>query len=257
MNVKRTALSAGVVMAALMIFSSFSIWSQNHKIKLLISEERLRQAQHEAEVRSHAEAEVRNRNSALHEELLKARREVADLETTAEKWHAKKIAKAAADTDALLNNRDPTKGLTHLENFQNAGQATPGTGFQSFVWAVTNDDAKLISDLCVLDGSAAEFAQTIIAEMPPGERPGWTEKQLAGLYFKAKFSQYPAGQITGEKFVDAQNVIVKLRAPGWPNETFPMRLGNSGWQVVVSEQQIEALRMKIPALLAGQLVELP
>ena len=257
MKAKRAALSAAMAIAALTILTPFFIRSENRKIKLLIAEERQRQAQHNAELRSHAEADERNRDRALHEELLKARREVTDLEITAEKWHGKKMARAAADADALLDNLDPTKGLTRLENFRNAGQATPSAGFQSFVWAVTNEDAKLVSDLCVFDGSAAEFAKAIIAEMPPEERQGWTEKQLAGLYFQAKFSQYPAGQITGEKSVDAQNVIVKLRAPGWPNETFPMRLGTSGWQVVVSEQQIEALRMKIPALLAGQLVELP
>ena len=238
-------------------FGLIFIHHENQKIRQLIVDEQVRQLHRKTERQARIEAAKIARTQARHEELIKVRREVADLERTAEQWHAEKIAKAAKDAAALLNNQDPFKDLTRLDNFQNAGQATPSNGFQTFVWAVTKGETQAVSALCVLEDSAEEFVQALIAEMPQGERAEWTGGKLAGLFFQAKLSQYPAAQITGEERVDAQNVIVKLRAPGKPNEVFPMRLGPSGWQVVVSGQQIAALKTKVPALLSGDFVELP
>ena len=257
MNSRFRIRLAGMMVIAGLVFGLILIRQENQKIRCLMADEHSRQLHRSIELQARIEAAKIARTQVRQEELIKASHEVEELEKTAERWHAEKKAKAAKDAAALLHNQDPTKDLTRLDNFQNAGQATPSAGFQTFVWAVTKGENQTVSTLCVLEDSAEEFVQAIIAEMPQGERAEWTGEKLAGLFFQAKLSQYPAAQITGEERIDAQNVIVKLRAPGRPHEAFPMRLGSNGWQVVVSGQQIAALRTKVPALLGGDFVELP
>ncbi len=184
---------------------------------------------------------------ALHAEVEQTRAEVAELEKRAESRRAQLAAQAAADENALANNRDPNVGLTRLEQFQNVGQATPRAACQTLVWAALKGDDAALGNLLFLSDSTRTRADALIAGLPEDSRARWTPEKLAVLYFGAVVTDVAAAQITGEDLDGPAHATVALRIPGVDaaKSKLELRATPAGWQVIVPETAIDVVRRKI------------
>jgi hypothetical protein len=187
---------------------------------------------------------------AIHEELVRARREVAEAEQRAALRHAELRAQAAGDAEALATNRDPQRGLVRLENFANAGQATPSAAFQTLVWAALKGDEATLARLLLLSPPARSAAEELIASLPEDMRRPWTPEKLAALAITSVVMDVSAAAIDSEVRLDAQHATVGLRIPGIDasKSKLGFQLGVEGWQVVVPPEQIEMLRRRLASL---------
>ncbi len=183
----------------------------------------------------------------IHEELVRAREQTAELERHAELRRAQIAAQAANDADSLASNHDPRRGLVRLENFQDAGQATPGATFQTIVWAALKGDDALLARLLLLSAPARASAEALIATLPAQERGKWTPEKLAALSITGAVTDISAAAISSETMDDAEHATLDLRIPGVDaaKSKLSLQLGVAGWRAVVPPAQIETLRRKL------------
>ncbi len=189
---------------------------------------------------------------AMRKEMERMRGEVTKLEQHAELRHAQLAAQTANDAASLASNRDPQRGLVRLENFQNVGQATPNAACQTLVWAALKGDEVALEKLLYLSGTARAKAETILANLPQAAQADWTPEKLAALVFSGIITDVPAAEITGEETIDSQHATVSLRIPGvaTAKSRLNFQLGATGWQVVVTEEQIAAVQRRMAAAIA-------
>ncbi len=171
---------------------------------------------------------------AIHDELIRVRLEAEGLERHARELHEQRRMQAVKDADDLANNHDPEKGLTRLENFQDVGQATPSTAFQTFVWAsLKGEDGKLAS-MINISGEAREKLDAVIAGLPEDARARIsTPEKLAALFFAVALTGRPSAQVTDVSFQDPQNAVVLVAGLTDRPQKIPLQLGVQGWQIQV------------------------
>ncbi len=197
------------------------------------TKERLAQAQRDA----HDSAR------AMHAELTRLRAEAGELEERANRVAAKK----AADAAVMAANRDPEKGLTQLEFFQNVGWATPASAMQTLVWAaIHGDDATLIAGIAMTEG-AWKKASDLLAQLPEGGREKYpTPESLAALILTNQILKESAAELQGTTMLDAQHAVVSGRTvAGGKTTNFPMQLGTGGWQMIIPDKAIDALKKQM------------
>ena len=102
---------------------------------------------------------------AVHTDLVHFQAEVSALEKRAEEEWRQVRAQAAKDVEDLVNNRDPERGMTRLENFRNVGQNTPGAAFQTFVWAAMKGEDEKLAGMITFSGAAREKAEAVVAAL--------------------------------------------------------------------------------------------
>src|SRR5688572_27049191 len=107
---------------------------------------------------------------AVQRDLERWRGEVAALEKSAIQHAQAQQAGAHGDAVSLEQNRDPEAGLTRLENFRDAGQATPGAAFQTFVWAAMKGDEAKQAGMIAFVGAGRVTAEAIVAALPESDR---------------------------------------------------------------------------------------
>lgn len=203
-------------------------------------EQLLRRTETEAQDAAQSAAQAR------HAELVKLRDEVAALEARARAASDQK----AAITEVLETNRDPEKGMTRGEYFQNVGRATPSAALQTLVWAALNgDDATLAATLSVTSADRSD-AEELLARLSVDERAKYpTAESLVAIMMTGEIVKVAAAQVLGYEMTDAQHAIVSIRtSESDKDETLPMELGAGGWQVVVPAKAIKALKKRMNQL---------
>lgn len=180
---------------------------------------------------------------ALHAEMEQLRGEIADLEQRAEERHANGKANGAA----LAANRDPEAGLVLMENFQDAGRATPSAAFQTMVWAATRGDDRAVASLLAFEPAARERAQAMIAALPEGARAKYpTPESLAALLFADVITGHAAARVMGQAFQDTQHATVTVGfGPTSEGRPLAMQWGATGWQLVVPDKAIDGILQKL------------
>jgi hypothetical protein len=179
---------------------------------------------------------------AVQRDLERWRGEVAALEKSAIQHAQAQQAGAHGDAVSLEQNRDPEAGLTRLENFRDAGQATPGAAFQTFVWAAMKGDEAKQAGMIAFVGAGRVTAEAIVAALPEPDRVKYpTPEKLAALFFADAFTTMQAAHVTGVTLTDAQHAMVRVRGLTPREQTIPMQLGPNGWQIAMPEPMARAL----------------
>ncbi len=186
--------------------------------------------------------------SNVHADLVAAQRELAELEKRAHARRSEVVAQAARDTNELATNRDPRRGLVRLENFAEAGQATPEAAFQSLVAAVMHNRAARLAELYTLSPAARAKADALIAELPENARAQWSPEKLGELFLTGALTSASAVQITDVQPRDAQHATLVFRIPGAKGDPkLPLELGAGGWRVLIDGAGIDVVRKHIDA----------
>lgn len=179
---------------------------------------------------------------AVQRDLERWRSEVAALEKSATQHAQAQQAAVNSDSVSLEQNRDPEAGLTRLENFRDAGQATPGAAFQTFVWAAMKGDEAKQAGMIAFVGASRVAAEAIVAALPEPDRVKYpTPEKLAALFFADAFTQMQAAHVTGVSLTDAQHATVRVRGLTPREQKIPMQLGPDGWQIAMPEPMARAL----------------
>jgi hypothetical protein len=190
-------------------------------------------------------AEDAGAREAVHADLVRARREVAELEQSARLRRTELRAVAAQDENALANNRDPQRGLTRLEYFTDAGQASPAAAFQTLGWAVVKEPERIAS-LLTLAPEARAKAEALIAGLPEAARAQWTPEKLGELFLTGALTSASAIQISDVKMEGADRATLTFRIPGARGDPkLAMILGVDGWRVLVEGRGIDVVRKQI------------
>ena len=185
---------------------------------------------------------------AIHADVVRLRGEVAEWEKRATERNQELAAKSATDAQALATNRDPQKGLTRLEHFQNLGQATPDAAFQTLVWAALKGDDAVLAQVSTISAPARTKAEAMIAGLPEGARGQWTPEKFAAMFFTGAFNEVIAAQVVEENAKDPQHVALSVRITGEAKAaTIPLlaQLGTNGWQVVFDEKLLGVIQKRI------------
>jgi hypothetical protein len=186
---------------------------------------------------------------AIHRDVVRVRGEVVDLEKRAADKHALLARKTAAEAEALASNRDPSRGLTRLEHFQDVGQATPAAAFQTLVRAALNGDEAALARLSTISPGARTKAEALIARLPENSRAQWTPEKFAAMFFTGAFAgEVAAAQMLTETPKDPEHVALSVRINGAGKDAtipFLTQLGPTGWQVVFDEKLLGAVQKKI------------
>jgi uncharacterized protein HemX len=172
-------------------------------------------------------------------ELQQAKGELASLEKRAKDLREQHLVRVATEA----NNRDPERGMTRLEFFQNVGRSTPAAALQTLVWAaLKGDDAALASSLSVT-GTAREKAEALLARLPENQRMKFhSPESLAALAIVGDILKTEALEVKGVTMTDATHATLALRRPDSAKEAkIPMLLGAEGWRVVVPERAVDGL----------------
>jgi hypothetical protein len=188
--------------------------------------------------------------ASIHSRVGELREEIVRLEKQARIAHGAAAASAAADAEALANNRDLRRGAVRLEHLKAVGHATPDAAFQTLVWAALNgEDAELAATIAFSD-SVRAAAEALIAGLPPQTRAQWTPEKLAALFFTGFFTETIAAQIQEVKTTDAQHATIAVRVTsGSKSGTVGLNLVSSGdgWRIEVPPIAISSLRKKLQA----------
>jgi hypothetical protein len=184
---------------------------------------------------------------AIHAELLRVRNQVAEMVQRAELRHTQLQAQSASEAELLANNRDPLKGLVRPEHFQDFGQATPTAAFQTLVWAAAKNNEAALAKLIHFSEPAQAKAEAMIAAMSPDARSQWTPDKLATLFFGSVITDVSGVSITSEVTPDAQHATVAFRVPevDEAKTRADFQLGPQGWQVIITDQQMDALQRRL------------
>lgn len=180
------------------------------------------------------EADEGDGDHAIHADVVRARAEVSALETRAQETRAQTKAQAVKDAAGLAGNRDPEKGMTRLEYFQNVGQATPGAAFQTFVWGSLKGEDDKLASMITFSEAERKKAEAVVADLPEEARKKYpTPERLAVLYFALVLPEFPSAEIAGVDFQDSQHATVSVRGLSEKTDRIQMQLSAQGWRVVV------------------------
>ena len=202
-----------------------------------------------------AEAGDEHAAATIHAELTRTMSEVRTWEQRAAEQYALKLRRGAVragwsspNGEAMAGNRDPEKGPTRLEYFQNVGRATPAAAFQTMIWAaVKGDDTALGNALALSDDARAEAA-SIQAALPPAERARYsTPEKLVALFVAGAIVEHAsAAQILEQTTSDSRHATVSVGVAGAVDETkWEFQLGETGWQLTVPESVIAGIKKKL------------
>lgn len=185
---------------------------------------------------------------AIHTDVMRARAEEAEWEKRAAERNQQMTAKAAAESAAIDVNRDPKKGLTRLEHFQNLGQASPGATFQTLAWAALKGDEATLAQVSTVSAAARAKAEAMISALPESGRARWTPEKLAAMFFTGALGEVTAAQVLAEEAKDPQHVALSVRLMGGGKEAIiPLvaQWGSNGWQIIFDEKMLGAVQKKI------------
>lgn len=144
---------------------------------------------------------------------------------------------AADETEAALAaNRDPERDFVLVENFQNAGRASPSAAFQTLVWAAANNDQNTLTSILTFDPEVRRQLEARIAALPEAVRASYpTPERLAALFFAELVTGHTAARVLGQDTADPQHATVTIAFEHMPaGRPLPARLGAEGWQLAVT-----------------------
>lgn len=172
---------------------------------------------------------------AIHSDLVRARAEVSVLESRALEARSQLRGQEAKDAASMASNRDPEKGMTRLEYFQNVGQSTPSAAFQTFVWATLKGEDEKLAKMITFTEAERKKAESVVAALPEEARQKYpTPEKLAVLFLAVKLTEIPSAEVADVSFQDSQHATVDVRGISEKTEKIQTQLGAQGWQIVVS-----------------------
>jgi hypothetical protein len=190
--------------------------------------------------------------NARQRELARLRAEVSDLEKRAAVRNEQKTTETIVESAALANNRDPERGMTRLEHFQNIGRATPAAAFQTLVWAALKGADTMLLEVLALSPEAQAKADALLARLPAAAREKFPNAEsLAAMAVTGEMMKGNALEIAGYTFTDGSHALVQIRTPAAKEAKLPMQLSPGGWQLIVPDRAIDGVERKMGEMAAN------
>ncbi len=186
----------------------------------------------------------------LNAEIARLRHEI----TTLELKRPPALPKARTQPRSPSNESPRESGTEHdairIADHKNLGQATPGTAFQTFVWALAHDDLAALIPLLQLSSGGQEQLRNMWQELPAESRARFQQpEQIVMMLLALDVLDEEAIKIVGETPGTSGNLHLRVNrfkhGIMQGEKRIPMRLGPGGWQVVIPDKLIEELPQAI------------
>jgi hypothetical protein len=158
------------------------------------------------------------------------------------------VAEQGAPQRVVAEHREIRTGMTRVEDFINAGRATPADAFQTLIWAaIKGDDGELAATLVFADG-AREKAEAWRMALPVEMRQKYAVlEKLPGLFLTEEIVRKAAGAQILETIEDAPDrVTLRVQTAtlggGIGTAKFPFKRGEHGWGVEIAADMIVGMR---------------
>jgi hypothetical protein len=162
--------------------------------------------------------------------------------------------KQSRDTDNharfldILTKLDPENGMLPVESFRYVERRTPRATFEAIVWAATIGADSTLTGALALEGDAKQQAELLRIELASRtQRAEYaTTDKLAALSYKHLFTGVTGVQILDQAKAGDGPVQLEVRLrrkdDTISNEIFAFQMGVGGWQLLVSDGQMQRLR---------------
>lgn len=138
--------------------------------------------------------------------------------------------------------------LMPASGWKNAGKDTPSAAAESFMWAAGSGDLNVLANSIVLDPSAREKANEILARMPQATRDEYNTPEKLIALFLAREGDARAMQILGESTA-GDDALVNLRLQKDDGKTkeegYQFRRTGDGWRLVVPGKAVDKFGKKL------------
>lgn len=180
--------------------------------------------------------------AAVHADVDRARREVAELERKAVADRAAILEENRGKIAALQANRDLAKGAVLVENCADVGRATPEAALQTLVWASAHGHDDIVRGAVTYDSAARALAEAAIATLPESVRTKYPNPEaLAALFVAQVVNDLSAIRVVDRSMEGAQ---ATLTIAGVQKQLGKVGLTqtSAGWQVVIDTAGFERIR---------------
>lgn len=146
-------------------------------------------------------------------------------------------------------SRAPVRGaendLIRIEDFQNAGQASPSAAYQTFVWALANDEVSALKPVLYLSPASQQRLQEFWSGLPAESQARFKEPAQILMILLARYALDEEGlKIIGETPQASGDVLLRVKKTH-REEKVPLRPGPTGWQLVIPDDATENLSQSI------------
>lgn len=153
--------------------------------------------------------------------------------------------KAPMPVLSRASDRVPEKDLTRIENFQNAGQASPSAAYQTFVWALAKDDVSALKAVLYLSSASQQRLQEFWSGLPAESQARFKEPEQILMLLMARYALDEEGlKILGETPQASGDVLLRVKKTHG-EEKIPLRPGPAGWQLVLPDEATDNLSQSI------------
>jgi hypothetical protein len=171
--------------------------------------------------------------------------------------HQAKTTEATPDPSAIAASTVSTPVTTNqkaVENYRNAGQATPLATLQTFAWACDRGDTETVAKMICFDLAAQTKAEAFMASLPEAERSQWKsvdDMAATQLTFEGMASPYPNADVLDAAVIEQLGKDrAEFRLPGIRKDRTTFQKKGDLWKVVVTEAMVDAYTKqtaKLPA----------
>jgi prefoldin subunit 5 len=137
----------------------------------------------------------------------------------------------------------PTK-LVPVNEWKNAGRATPASTAETVLWAAAGGDVATIASAISLTDSARQKAEAIFARLPEQTRSEYgTVDNLAALMIAKDAATVTGMQVLGQRELSNDQVVVRMRFGNDEGKTkdqaLPLQRTADGWKVIITDDPID------------------
>jgi hypothetical protein len=172
--------------------------------------------------------------------------------------------RAAVKTTLSRPVADPKKlkeGLKPAGEFRNLGFATPGSAFETVLWAGANGDTNILAQSITFDEESRGRAEDLLANAPDAIRSRFQTIQQLTAYLLTRTTPVDGMRVLGDEPVDDNHTRLQIE---WqyrdgrvqPNSWHFYRASNGVWQMLMEPGLVNKLGQMLGAeaalIVAGQ-----
>jgi hypothetical protein len=188
------------------------------------------------------------------------RAEVAKLreELNALKSRASELTQAAqtVKTALAVAGKSPADAipvkLIPVNEWKNAGKATPAATFETVLWAASGGDVDTIASAVEFTGTAREKAQALLDRLPAATRAQYGSPEKLVALMLAKDADKVSGlQVLGQKEISPDTMGMRVRFGnelGQAKESsLVMHRSNDGWKLLLTDDPVDKWAKQLAA----------
>jgi uncharacterized protein YoxC len=154
------------------------------------------------------------------------------------------ITQVIKEAQARAGDAAVATKLVPVNEWKNAGRATPGSTAETVLWAAAGGDVATIANAITLTDSARQKAEAIFARLSEQTRAEYGNvDNLAALMIAKDAATVTGMQVLGQRELSNDQVVVRMRFGNEEGKTkdqaLPLQRSADGWKVIITDDPID------------------